>query len=575
MVDLLKTSLGLGRTLKNAARAKEIATVLSRNGFDELLIKTGIIDRIPGFVLPRLQRRATASLDEYDAESLPASIGYRLRSSFEELGPGFVKLGQLLSTREDIFPPAFIEEMKKLQDQVKGIPFDEARQAIEKSLGKKCEDVFASLEPAPIGTASIGVAYRGKLKTGEDVVIKVRRPNVRRTLKTDFAVMHFLISQIERVSEEIRHLSISKIIQDFTAHLETELDYRIEALNCERLKNNTAAIDKESVFYFPKVYREFSTEDVLVMEFLDGIPFSDASRVNAVKGEIQQKLEKGIRIFVHNLLVDGFFHADLHGGNFFLLKNGQIGIIDFGLVGILGKKSRANLVAILYSLVQFNFENLVYEFLEVAEYDAVPDIDSLIGDVRDSLSPYIGLTVQQTNFSQLFRSVMAALAAHDLYLPRDWFVVFRALVTLDGVGKSLEMDFDIFSILSEDIRGIVGKMVSKEEIIEDAAWIARDLVTAARGLPRHIRWFLRELARRNYAFEVRHTGYERHLDGLSQSITFFAHAFLGGTFAFVGAKFLNRYNIHAFSDIPNLTWAFWIFALMTLGKGLWTARSKK
>lgn len=569
MVDLLKTGLGLGKTMKNVARVREIVTVLSRNGFDEFLVKTGVIEKIPGFVLPKSQLRISVALDEYDADSLSGSVGYRLRRSFEDLGPGFIKLGQLLSTREDIFPPSFIAEMKKLQDQVKGIPFAEAKEAIEASLGKKFPDVFAAFDENPIGTASIGVAYRARLKNGKDVVVKVRRPNVRRTIATDFGIMHFIISRIEKVSEEIRHLAISRIIQDFAAHLETELDYRVEALNCERLKANIAKVDVENVFYLPEVYRDVSTDDVLIMEYLDGIPFSDAARVNEVKGQIREKLDRGIRIFVHNLLVDGFFHADLHGGNFFLLKDGRIGIIDFGLVGHLGKKSRANLVAILYSMVGFNFENLVYEFLEVAEYDEIPDVDSLIADVKSCLTPFMGLTVQQTNFSMLFRSVTATLAAHQIYLPREWFIVFRALVTLDGVGKSLDMDFDIFSIIQEDIGKIVSQLVSKEEILEEAAWIGRDVLASARGLPRHLRWFMRELARRNYAFEVRNTGYEAPLTALAKSARFLGHAVLAAAFAGIGARFLNDASIHSPAQIPHLTWLFWILAVGAIGTSPW------
>lgn len=568
VVDFIKTGLSLGKTLKNVVRAKEIMVVLSRNGFDEFIIKTGLIEKIPGFVLPKSQSRISGSLEEYDADSLPASVGYRLRRSFEDLGPGFIKLGQLLSTREDIFPPSFIIEMKKLQDQVKGISFDEATQAIEASLKKPWQTVFRAIDANPIGTASIGVAYRGQLKSGDDVVIKVRRPNIRKTIRTDFEILQFIIAQMERVSDEIRHLAISRIIQDFAAHLETELDYRVEALNCERLKANITQVDTNEIFYLPKVYKDISSEDILVMEYFDGIPFSNAGKVNEVRAEIQEKLEKGIRVFVHNLLIDGFFHADLHGGNFFLLKNGKIGIIDFGLVGFLGKKSRASLVAILYAMVNFNFENLVYEFLEVADYDTIPDVESVVNDVRDCLSPYMGLTVQQTNFSLLFRSIMTTLARHRLYLPREWFVVFRALVTLDGVGKSLDMDFDIFKIVDQDIRKIIDQLVSKDEIIEQALWMGRDMLTSVRGLPRHIRWFLRDFAKKNYSFQVIHKGYEKELQTLGQSLNHLSLSLVACVLIFCGAFLLKNVEIHSLATIPKLTWGFWIAATLILGKTL-------
>ena len=182
------------------------------------------------------------------------------------------------------------------------------------------------------------------------------------------------------------------------------------------------------------------------MERLKGIPFSDNEKVELTKGIIEKKLVKGLRVFIHTLLADGFFHADLHGGNFFLLEDHRIGIIDFGLVGSLSKKSRLNLIAIMYSLITHNYENLVHEFLDVADYEKIPDMDDLINDVRDGLSPFVGLTVQQMDLSLLLKTVVGILTRHQIFLPREWFIVFRSLITLDGVGKSLGMDFDIFSI---------------------------------------------------------------------------------------------------------------------------------
>lgn len=574
-MDIIKTGFGLSRTLKNVSRFREIVSVLSRNGFDEFIIKTGLIEKIPNFVLPKSKDRISEALEEYSGDSWAASLGYRLRKSFEDLGPGFVKLGQLLSTREDIFPPPFIAEMKKLQDQVKGIPFAEAKSVIEKSLVRKCEDVFTHIDEIPIGTASIGVVYKGQLKTGEDVVIKVRRPNIAKTIENDFAILHFVITQIEKVSEEVKSLTLSRIVQDFARHMDTELDYRIEALNAERLKNNIGLIDKEGVFYIPRIYKEFSTDEVLVMEFLDGIPFSQTNEVNRLKADIREKLERGINIFAHNLLIDGFFHADLHGGNFFLLKNGSIGLIDFGLVGILGKKSRVNLVAILYSLVTFNFDNLVNEFLEVAEYDSVPDIDAVTRDLKDCLSPYMGLTVKQINFSMLFRSIMKTLAEHGLYLPREWFVVFRALISLDGVGKSLDMDFDIFTIVDSDIRRIIKELVSKDEMLEEAVWMGRDFLNSSRSLPRHLRWFLREFARRDYAFHVVNSGYENELKSVANALRFLGFAFLSGLFYLVGFLFLGADPLRQPANISPLVWIIWAMATLFFAAGVWPIRKKE
>lgn len=569
-MDLIKTGLGLTQTIKNVSRFREIVSVLARNGFEEFIIKTGLHRAVPNFVLPK--SRIRKALEEYKGEDLAQSLGYRLRKSFEELGPGFVKLGQLLATREDIFPPRFIGEMKRLQDQVSGIPFDEARNVIENSLKKPVDEVFADIDREPIGTASIGVAYIGRLKNKERVVIKVRRPGIIKTIETDVSLLTFIITQIERVSEEIRLLGISRIVQDFGVHIRSELDYRVEAQNAIRLKENIARIDREGVFYLPKIYQSHTTEEVLVMEYIEGIRFSDAERVSQVKDIIHAKLEYGIRVFVHTLLVDGFFHADLHGGNFFLLQDEKIGLIDFGFVGRLSRKGCANLVAILYSMVTQNYENLVYEFLDVAEYESIPDVDALIRDVRTCLTPFMGLTVQQISVSVLFRTVLSTLARHRLYLPRDWFVVFRALVTLDGVGKSLDMDFDIFSIVESDIKKIVKEFLSREQVIEEAIWLGRDVLASVRGLPRHLRWFLREFSRKNYALEVVERGYEKSYRKLAHSMFFLGTSFLSGVFGFSGVYLIRDLKIDSLAAIPAASWVFWMLALLLFGTGLFFTR---
>lgn len=572
-MDLIKKGIGLSQTIKNAGRFKEIVSVLARNGLDEFIIKTGIASKVPDFVVP--QSRIDNALEEYDEDSWAQTFGYRLRKSFEELGPGFVKLGQLMSTREDMFPVTFIFEMKKLQDKVKPISYEEAQKVIENSLEKSVEDVFSSLDPKPIGTASIGVAFKGQLKNGEKVVVKVRRPHILKTIHSDIALLDIIIGQIEKVSNEVRFLGLSKIIKDFGSSLETELDYRVEARQCVRFKENMQLRDKEGIFHVPKIYKEYSSERILVMELLEGVPFSDAEGVNAVKAVIHDQLEKGIRLFIHSILTDGFFHADLHGGNFFLLDNHKIGIIDYGLMGTLGKQSRTHLVAILYSLTTHNYENLVYEFLDVAEYETIPDVDALIRDVRECLSPYVGLTVQQVNVSALFRTIMGTLSRHQMYLPRDWFMVFRAIITLDGVGKSLDMDFDIYGIVAQDIKGIIKESFSKEYLIEEGLWLGRDMVSSLRGIPRHLRWFLRDFSKRNYAFEVEQRGYEKYLKRLSHSIVYLGSSFFAGVLAFSGVFLLKDAPVTNLSDIPNLSWILWALSLVGISWSYRKATKKK
>lgn len=336
-MDLIKTGIGITKTIRNVGRLKEIATILARHGFDEF-IALGIGSKIPGFVLPKARTKIKEELAKRAEKDWQGVIGYRLRLAFEELGPAFIKFGQLLSSREDIFDESFIYEMKILRDKVKPIPFDQVKSVVESSLGKPIDKVFQSIDPHPLGTASIGVVYKAILLDGTDVVVKVKRPNIDRMIETDFSILMFLTGQIERVSEEIRFLGISRIIHDFGISLQNELNFNVEALNSQRLKANLVKHDDEGTFYIPESYPELTTEDVLIMERLIGTPFSDSEKIEEHLEVLKPKLDKGVQIFIRTFLQDGYFHADLHGGNFFYLENGRIGIIDFGLMGTLGKK---------------------------------------------------------------------------------------------------------------------------------------------------------------------------------------------------------------------------------------------
>ena len=317
----------------------------------------------------------------------------------------------------------------------------------------------------------------------------------------------------------------------------------------------------------PKIYTEYTRENILVMEYLDGIPFTDVDRISERIEVVKPKLAIGISVFMKTFLSEGFFHADLHGGNFFLMKNNKIGLIDFGLMGRLSKKGRQSFVAIIYALLTFNYENLIYEFLEVAEYERIPDVDKMIAETREVLNPYIGLTTRQINYDIVLRNIFEILKNNRIYLPREWFIVFRAMTTLDGVNRSLELDFDLYSIMEKDIAEIIKDNINKDEMIEEGIWLARDLLGSARALPRHLKWFVREWAKRGYAFDLNLKGHEKHLDSISGSVMFLAHSLLASIFVISGTLLVSTFEVTKFKDIPTLCWIFWVMGLVTLLRG--------
>lgn len=566
-MDLIKAGIGLSKTIRNVGRLQEIVLVFARHGFDEF-ISHNATAKIPNFVLPKSKKKITEELANKSERDWNQVLGYRLRKCFEELGPAFIKFGQLLSSREDIFHTSFIEEMRMLRDKVKPVAFDEVKSSIELSMGKKIEEVFSSIEKEAIGTASIGVVFRAVLQDGTPVVIKVRRPGIEKEIETDFSILMFLAHQAERVSGELRYLGLSRIVNDFALTLHRELNFNIEALNCERLSKNLEKHDTEKLYYVPKVFKEFSSENVLIIEELKGIPFSQHETILSKKAEIIPKMEYGVQLFLKTFLKDGFFHADLHGGNFFYLNDGRIGLIDFGLMGSLGKNGRHHFIAIVYALLSYNYENLVYEFLDVAEYDNIPDVEALIRDVREALTPFVGLSVKQTNFSDLLMVVLNTLKKHQIYLPREWYIVFRALITLDGVGKSLGIDLNIFGILESNIDEIIQSTLNKDELMDEAAWVARDITSSMRVIPRHVKWFLKDFSRKGYAFEVKNKGYERELRSLIGAFVFIGFSIVSAGFLFSGIFVLGSREVSYWGDIPTLTWIMWSLAVLLFSSGI-------
>lgn len=570
-MDLVKRSIELTKTIRNVSRAKEILSVFWRNGFDEIMAKSKLHRVLPGFVIPKVKYEQ--AYKESRDKDFWEIIGFRLRKSFEELGPSFIKIGQLISSREDILDPHLIRELKKLQSEAGSIDFAIAKVEIEKSLGKKIEEVFSSFNETPIGTASIGIVYEATLLSGEHVVVKLRRPDIKKLIIHDFEIVSFIALKLEAVSEEFRYLGLSRAIDDFFESINLELNFIIEAQNCKKLKKNLAKIDESNLLFLPDVFEELSSESLIVMTRLDGKAFNEIGLLNK-EDDLRDKLKTSVKYFIHTLLVDGFFHADLHGGNFFLLKNEQVGIIDFGLMGTLSKKNRENLIAILFALVSNNYENLVYEFLDVAEFEQIPDHEELTRDIQSALAPYIGLSVQDMDATAFVNSIVTTLSKHQMYLPRQWFIIFRSLMTLDGVGKSLGVDLNIFEIIDDQMKDIVSNIVSKETLTEEAMWIGRDALNSLRIIPRHLRWLLKEFAKKKYRLDIQVVGVNDQLNLLTRALLFLGLIIFSSTFFVCGVYFIKDTALVDIKDIPIITWIFWAISTLIFVRASFLARIK-
>ncbi len=571
-MNIIKTGINVTKALRNIGRLREIVAILAKHGFDEF-VSLDIIGKIPGLVLPKSKKNIIEELAKAQERDHSKLLGQRLKKCFEELGPAFVKFGQFLSTREDIFEESFTKEMAKLRDQVQSVPLSHVIESIEKSLGKGLNDVFLFLEEVPIGTASIGLVYRGKLKNGDDVVIKVKRPNINKIITTDISIMLFLIEKIEQVSKEMQYLGASRILRDFSASIMSELNFNIERINCERFRVNLKKHDKQGIVHVAKIYEKYSTDTVLVMEYLDGLSFNNPEFLITSKDNLKDLFDNGLKIFLKTFLKDGLFHADLHGGNIIYSK-GKLGIIDFGLMGHLSKKGRQTLIFIVYSILHSNYEALVHELLDVAEYDKVPDVNMLITDVKRAVSPLVGLTAQKIDYKALFKSCVECLQRHRIYLPNEWFIVFRSLMALEGLGRTLKHDVDVFKFIEEDIGGVILSSFSTKELLKEAVWMGRDILSTARILPQHLKWFLRTWSKRGHALEIRHENLDRYIQSLTDSIRFLGFIFLTGIFTLSGVLFINDQTVRNLQDIPMMSWLFWFIATVSFFRTLFLRKKK-
>ncbi len=478
----------IGQTVKNVQRMRQIIAAFAKYGFVDLVQKM------------RLEKFLPSSLAEFNEIHRERSIHERLRMAFEELGPTFVKLGQVLSMRSDLLPEAFLEEFKKLQDNVQPLPFPVIREAVERELGRTLNDAYAEFDEAPLAAASIGQVHKAILHSGEKVVVKVQRPEIARAIQNDIGLLALIATALERYVPETRIIGPKVIVEEFFRTLTWELDFKVEANNMQKMAENLAVFPEVAI---PKVYKHISTQKVLTQERFEGIRVNDIAAIDAAGIDRKHIVAVGARAFFKAIMIDGVFHGDLHGGNLFVLPGNRLGMIDFGIVGRLSEKSRDQLASMVMSLVTEDYENLCYQYAELGSAGPSIDFDGFTREVRNTLSPYMGLSLSEINAGKILIEATKIATKYDIKVPGDWMLVFKAIVTVEGMGRTLDPDFDLLSAGNELVRDLVKNQYSVQRLTRDALWVGKDLAALLQVLPRQIRWMFRKLAANDFAIEVK------------------------------------------------------------------------
>lgn len=484
----IRTGRQIGQAVKNVQRLRQILGVFAKHGFVDVVDRMNLGKFLPGRLAAYAQSQAELGMPE------------RLRISFEELGPTFVKLGQLLSTRSDLLPESFIEEFTKLQDNVQPLAFEVVKQVVEKELGKRLEESFNAFNPTPLAAASIGQVHEATLLNGEKVVVKVQRPEIERLIKNDISLLAFLAGLLERYVPETRIISPKIVVDEFFRTLNFELDYVVEANNMIKMAENMATIPEIKI---PRVYRPLSTHKILTLEKLEGIRVNDLKALEVAGIDKRRVVETGARAFFKSVLIDGLFHGDLHGGNLFILPGNKLGIIDFGIVGRLSERSRDQLANMVMALLTEDYENLCYQYAELGTSTPSIDFEGFQREVRNTLAPYMGLALSQVNIGKVLIEATKIAAKYDIKVPGDWMIVFKAILTIEGMGRTLDPNFDLLATGRELVKDLVKNQYSFERISRDFIWIAKDVATLLQVLPRQIRWMFKKFNSNDFAFEIK------------------------------------------------------------------------
>ena len=502
----------IGRTYRHMQRYRQILTVLFRNGFGDLvnILKIEQYIEIGLQMISRKRREKIETLTRAE----------RVRMVLEELGPTFIKMGQILSTRPDLLPVEFLRELEKLQDHVPPFEYTQVETIIEAELGTPLGDIFKNFEEVPLASASIGQVHRARLADGEEVVVKIQRPDIRKVVEVDLEIMLHLSTLMEKHLEGWEIQRPTKIVAEFARTLEKELDYTIEASHMERFA--LQFLNNSSV-YVPKVYREASTGRIITMEYINGIKASEIALLEKADLDRFEIARLGLDLIMKQIFVYGFFHADPHPGNVFILPDNVICYIDFGMMGRIGHEDRENFADLVMNIVSRNEKKITKALLRLTDWEEEPDIDALEKNVSEFVDLHFNRPLKELDLGKLLHQLLDLVAKHRLSVPPDLFLMIKALSTVEGLGRLLNPDLDVAEQAAPFVKRIQMDRLNPKRIAGDIFDSGAELLQLIKEIPGEVRKILKQAREGKIKIEFEHRGLEpmlSTLDRVSNRIVF-------------------------------------------------------
>ena len=554
----------INRDIRSIRRYLNIVRVLSIYGFDQALETLGFTD-----VVARSRRVFSRSIP--DIARLTAAE--RMRLALEELGPTFVKLGQILSTRPDVIPDAFVREFEKLQDNVPSFPFEEVLSQIKGELGGEVDQFFSMIDPVPLAAASIAQVHRARLTTGEDVVIKVRRPGIAQVIESDINAMMPLAELAER------HLSGSEIynpvglVREFARTIRREMDFSREGHTIEKFRDNFA---RTPWMYFPRVYWEQSSNAVLTMEYVDGIKISEREKLIEAGLDVKLIACRGADSFLEMVLNHGFFHGDLHPGNVVILPDNVICMLDYGIIGRLDENLKTYLTGIIAAIVNRDMDEIVSLLLFDGDISDNLDIRALKRDLFSFIDGYYEIPIKEIEVGRMLMEFIEIITIYSIRISPDLSLLIKSLILVEGTGRTLDPDFDMVEHLRPYIVRAIRQKLSPLRNVRDINRMLNSYLSLARDLPRDLKEIINRINRNKFKIDLEHRGldkftaeFDRSINRLSTSMIL-AAIIIGSSIMMQSGKGPTFVGLPAFAFIGYIAAGFvglWlVFAIIRSGK---------
>ncbi len=494
------------RFLKNVNRGREIATVLLNYGFGDVLERLGLLPYLKWGrrLISRKARDATEQL----------TTARRIRLALQDLGPTFVKFGQVLSTRADLIPQDLIDELSLLREQVPPFAQENVDRQLEEEFGRPINELFATFDNHPLAAGSLAQVHRAVSKDGRNLVVKIRRPSVVSCVEPDVVLMLELAQLLERHVPESRVFDPVGLVKQFTRTIRREMNFRREG---RAMLDFARRFEGDPRLYVPKVEQELLTESVVVMEFISGIRVDDSAAIRAAGLDPNQLARDGAEIFMRMAFEMGVFHGDPHPGNIRILPSGPICLLDYGMVGFLDDGRRELLVDLFVAIARQDVNSVIKVVMNLGEPTQQIDRILLQADVRDFLDAYYGVPLEQLHVGQLLTDFIGILSSHGLHIPGDLMVLVRAIITLEGVGRGLDPRFNIAEVLAPFVENLIRERYQPRRILERTLTDVRTLVAAAHDVPLHLGKTLKKISQDDVKVQLEHRGLDHLISEFDRS----------------------------------------------------------